>query len=209
MKNLRQRRANQANALRSTGPKTPEGKAAIRLNAVRHGLLCGVLVLPGEDAAAFEDLRNRVRVDLAPIGPLEHLLVDRAISAIWRLRRLEKTESALFQWRVCRLKTERLEKQARSFEKTSFEFPLLSFGGESTITDQSAHARAVKELRIVEVEKDRGELDLARAFDADGRDGETFSKLTRYESAIERSLFRSLAELRQMQAVRKAPLCDS
>jgi hypothetical protein len=202
MKNLRQRRANQANALRSTGPKTPEGKAAIRLNAVRHGLLCGDLILPGEDVAAFEELRNTVRADLAPVGPLEQLLVDRAISAIWRLRRLENTESALFQWRIYRLKAERLEKHAGSFVKNSFEFPFLSFGGESTITDRSAHARAIRELRKVEVARDRGELDLARAFDADGRDGETISKLTRYEAAIERSLFRSLAELRQMKAVR-------
>src|SRR5205814_2836316 len=67
----RQKTANQANALRSTGPKTPEGKAAVRLNAFRHGLLARDVVLPDEDFDAFEDLRNRVRADLSPVGPIE------------------------------------------------------------------------------------------------------------------------------------------
>jgi hypothetical protein len=31
--------ANRRNALQSTGPKTPEGKAAVRWNALKHGLL--------------------------------------------------------------------------------------------------------------------------------------------------------------------------
>ncbi len=31
--------ANRQNALKSSGPKTPEGKEAVRLNALKHGLL--------------------------------------------------------------------------------------------------------------------------------------------------------------------------
>src|SRR5215471_13112905 len=52
----RQKAANRANARRSTGPKTPKGKAAVRLNAIRHGLLARDAVLPGEDSDAFEEL---------------------------------------------------------------------------------------------------------------------------------------------------------
>ena len=40
---------------------------------MQHGLLCRDVVLPGEDAEAFEDLRNRVWADLVPAGPLEEL----------------------------------------------------------------------------------------------------------------------------------------
>ena len=59
MTSERQKAANRANALHSTGPKTPEGKAAVRLNAFRHGLLARDVVLPGEDA-------GRLRGSLEP-----------------------------------------------------------------------------------------------------------------------------------------------
>jgi hypothetical protein len=44
--------ANRRNAQKSTGPKTPEGKAAVRLNAMKHGLLSKDVLLPGEDESA-------------------------------------------------------------------------------------------------------------------------------------------------------------
>jgi hypothetical protein len=50
----RQTATNQANACHSTGPRTPGGKFAVRLNAFRHGFLARDVVLPGEDADAFE-----------------------------------------------------------------------------------------------------------------------------------------------------------
>src|ERR1700752_3877532 len=96
MTSERQKAANQANARHSTGPKTPEGKAAVRLNACRHGLLARDVVLPGEDADAFEDLWNQVRANLSPVGPIEEFLVDRVVNAMWRLRRLAWAETASF-----------------------------------------------------------------------------------------------------------------
>src|ERR1700757_3576599 len=100
MTSERQRAANRANALHSTGPKTPEGKAVVGLNALRHGLLTRDVVLPGEDADAFEDLWNQVRASFSPVGPIEEFLVERVVNAVWRLRRLARAETALFHWRV-------------------------------------------------------------------------------------------------------------
>jgi hypothetical protein len=65
----RQKAANQANARLSTGPKTSKGKTVVRFNALGHGLLARDVVLPEEDADAFEDVRNQVRANLSPVGP--------------------------------------------------------------------------------------------------------------------------------------------
>ena len=43
--------ANRANALRSSGPKTEEGKAKSRANAMKHGLCAEILRTPDEDKA--------------------------------------------------------------------------------------------------------------------------------------------------------------
>jgi hypothetical protein len=51
--------ANRRNALKSTGPRTPEGKAAVRLNALKHGLLSEEILLPGEDEGALRELTER------------------------------------------------------------------------------------------------------------------------------------------------------
>ncbi len=73
--------ANRQNALKSTGPKTPEGKDAARLNAVKHGLLSQEVLLPGEDEAALEELAENLRAELQPVGELESQLVERIIAA--------------------------------------------------------------------------------------------------------------------------------
>jgi len=73
--------ANRRNALKSTGPKTPEGKSAVRHNALKHGLLSQESLLPGEDAAALKELGEHLTDELRPVGELERLLVDRIIAA--------------------------------------------------------------------------------------------------------------------------------
>jgi hypothetical protein len=45
----KQLRANRANAARSAGPRTANGKAALRLNARRHGLAAALRLDPGEE----------------------------------------------------------------------------------------------------------------------------------------------------------------
>src|SRR5256886_4777295 len=48
--------ANRLNALKSTGPTSPEGKAASSLNALKSGIDAWSHIIPGEDPAELEDL---------------------------------------------------------------------------------------------------------------------------------------------------------
>jgi hypothetical protein len=196
MTSERQKAANRANALHSTGPKTQEGKAVVRLNALRHGLLARDVVLPGEDADAFEDLLNQVRAELSPVGPIEELLVDRVVNIMWRLRRLAGAETALVDWRVRVLKVSQLADQVGSYEVTFPVFP-------PDITDKAAHTEAKEALARAKHERDQDKLLLGRALDADAKEGDTLGKLGRYEKSLERSLFRTLDELRQLQDRRR------
>src|ERR671929_823092 len=88
--------ANRRNAARSTGPRTPEGKAVVALNATKHGLLSREVLVKGESEADLLAFAKRMRAQLAPSGELELLLVDRVVANAWRLRRLVRVEAALF-----------------------------------------------------------------------------------------------------------------
>jgi hypothetical protein len=86
--------ANRVNAQLSSGPKTYEGKQASSLNATRHGLTGSQIVMPGEDAAAYEQLRRGLRETHNPANDAESLLVDQIAANAWRLMRAQRVETA-------------------------------------------------------------------------------------------------------------------
>jgi hypothetical protein len=88
--------ANRRNATRSTGPKTEEGKQAIKGNAWKHGLAAkNMLYSPmrHEDHNAFHEMRSELMQSWQPAGLKEEQLVDMIASAYNRMQRLEKIES--------------------------------------------------------------------------------------------------------------------
>ena len=147
---------------------------------------------------ASADLRNRVRADLSSVGPIEELLADRVVSIMRRLGRSERAETALFDWRVRELQVSRLAGQVRSHEST-----LADFSFPSHITDKVAHTEATEALARAKDERDRDAVLLGRAVDADAKESDALGKLARYERSLERSLFRTLDELRQLQDRRR------
>ena len=78
----RKLKANRANALRSTGPKTERGKNNSRYNAARHGILGRSLLLQsGAERAEFNGLVRDLNEELQPAGRLQELLVEEIIGA--------------------------------------------------------------------------------------------------------------------------------
>jgi hypothetical protein len=89
--------SNRRNCRKSTGPRTAAGKAASRMNAVRHGILSGMVVVRGlriqEHEEEYEALRKRCFECLAPVGQVEEILVERVVMTQWRLRRVVLAET--------------------------------------------------------------------------------------------------------------------
>jgi hypothetical protein len=85
---------NRRNAQKSTGPKTPEGKARSRFNAVKHGMAAKTLVLPGEDPEVFQERIEAWTADLQPENDVEQYLVDRAAAVSWQLDRVDRADTA-------------------------------------------------------------------------------------------------------------------
>ncbi len=85
--------ANRVNSQKSTGPQTPEGKAVVSQNAVKHGLFADETVINGEDQAAFDLRREAMLGEMWPVGVMESMLAERIVSLSWRLQRTERMQN--------------------------------------------------------------------------------------------------------------------
>src|SRR5262245_58796594 len=86
---------NRANAQHSTGPKTPEGRAASSRNATKHSLTSKQIVIPGEDPAEYDAHRADLVDAFKPANAVESELVDELAANSWRLKRAHRIETAV------------------------------------------------------------------------------------------------------------------
>ncbi len=88
--------ANRANAKKSTGPRTPEGKARSRWNAMKHGILAQAVIPPSlepfESSTDFAGLLAALREHFCPATVIEGILVEIIAACYWRLARLARAE---------------------------------------------------------------------------------------------------------------------
>src|SRR5580698_2314853 len=75
-----------------TGPKTPEGKKACRLNAYRHGLTGQLNILSPEEQQAYDQHSKITLAGLAPSGDFERALAQSVADDLWRLNRARTIE---------------------------------------------------------------------------------------------------------------------
>jgi hypothetical protein len=88
--------ANRANALRSTGPRSEEGRRRSSLNACRHNLTGQVTAMSEEDRIAHDAFSAAMIKAMAPEGALELQLAQRIATDSWRLNRSSAIEDNIF-----------------------------------------------------------------------------------------------------------------
>ncbi len=174
MTSERQISANRLNALQSKGPRTSEGRAVSRRNALKHGLTARSLVIDGEHPKQFEELRTDLIHAYMPQGIVEEQLVDMMAGLLWRLRRVPVLEAATFAWKQrCHQPQVLSENQTDGLHRVQ---------GKARHKKQSL-GRAV--IHLV-------------------RDGDLLDKLNRYESHLMMQLGRVAAALEHQQGPRTA-----
>ena len=97
MSSLKQIEANRLNSQKSTGPRSVEGKAAVRFNALKTGIDAQSQVIPGEDPAALELLAADYYERYQPATPEVRALVDTLVTAEWLQRRFRALEARLWE----------------------------------------------------------------------------------------------------------------
>ena len=170
--------ANQRNALMSTGPRSLSGKRRSAANALRHGLTATQTMLPGEDEVEFAGMKGAMFRSLNPEGALENQLVERAASLIWRMRRVQAFEVALFQWTA--------HHQSQCFDDPSD-------GDFAALQNEPFEEAPYPNLR--------DGLTVGRMIEA-LLSADLTSRLSRYETSMQRQLSSTLRDLREMQRPR-------
>ena len=160
-------------ARKSTGPRTPAGKARSKYNAVKRGIFSKILLLPNESRSEFESLLNGLRTDLQPEGMFESILVEKLVSHLWRYRRLLIAENAEIQ------------------KRTAFpESPLEEL--DALMPHFVKREKRSNEAERVRLESLRHSIPDAPQLD----------RLLRYETSLERAFDRTLTQLERHQRMR-------
>lgn len=182
----RQLAARRVNSKKCTGPRTPQGKAATRFNALKHGFFSRDVVSPVLDGSArageFNSLLDALLEEFQPQSARERILVDEVAASCWRIRRLLRYE--------CRQTW--VDEQAyrrRAETETPSDTLLATMGYDHHGTRQ----RTLEKLQ-------RSGLDaLILPSDSD------VDKIVRYERTVKRNLYRALKWLERIQAARVDP----
>jgi hypothetical protein len=97
MATAKQIAANRLNSQRNTGPRTAQGKAVSRFNALKHGIFAVQTLMFDETAEDLAELSAEYHEHHSPANPNDSLLVDTLVHNEWRLRRMRRVEAGLWQ----------------------------------------------------------------------------------------------------------------
>ena len=87
--------ANRANAKKSTGPRTEQGKEKSSRNAFRFGLFTSSTCVAEQDREFYEIFCAELWEELAPANAVEEIHAGEFIRSAWRLRRCAVADESL------------------------------------------------------------------------------------------------------------------
>jgi len=190
--------ANRLNAQKSTGPRTPEGKARASANAGKHGLTGRDLAMPNEEPGDYDSFRAGLLDSLAPSGPLEAMLADRIVADSWRLRRVPIIEAAL-----CRRGYQEIQVRKAAGEADKLAPSESATWAEAytrtRVTNRAAYASARTRLEDETAKLQDISFQIVDAITAASA---PLANLGRHEAVLSRSLLQTLHELQRLQAAR-------
>ena len=185
MASIKQLEANRANAKKSTGPRSQGGKARSRLNSRKHGLTAKTLIIVGECAEDFDQLRAELMDEHEPQSALEAELVERLAGILWRLRRVPFFEAAILDARQARVTEEmRQEEERRPQRWHGCEEEEQAEGDEDEADEMSDEERSVY---------------VGRSLIQDGVMGDGLGKLARHEATLMNAFTKTLQMLLLLQ----------
>ena len=171
--------ANRRNAQKSTGPSTPEGKAAASQNSIKHGFLARQTVIGSESQADFDLHRDQMLTELAPASPMEAMLAERVVSLSWRLKRANLIQNQTIDALNAPKPPSPLDKLTKSLLFKGQDLP------EDNTSESSPH------------------LALGRLAIKDFSDTRVLERLLMYERRIENSLYKTVLELQRLNLIKK------
>ena len=111
-----QQNANRENAKKSTGPRTPEGKAISSRNSLVHGMTSGKFLPPDGDPEEYFQLLNQFRDRFKPSDEVEGRLVERMAAAEFKMCSVRYMDAGLFHYE---LKTNPMPQHFSEDERTN------------------------------------------------------------------------------------------
>jgi len=92
--------ANRENAKKSTGPRTPQGKAISSRNSLVQGMTSGLFLPPGADPQEFFQLLDPFRERFQPFDAVEDAWVERLAAAEFKMRSVRYLDAGLFHFQA-------------------------------------------------------------------------------------------------------------
>lgn len=171
--------ANRLNALTSTGPRSLAGKERSGQNAIKHGLTAH-RIIPGEDAQEHLNFRAHMMNAYKPKFRNEVELVERIAGLLWRMKRFEAFESALLRWGAFQqaMVHDQIESDPVYLRN---EPPDELAGTDADLVDPFRLGRLIEALLK----------------------SDSFGKLNRYETSLQRQLESTTKLLHEAQAARR------